>query len=210
MIQIIQESENNSALIAAKHLKKGGIVAFATDTVYGFGVSASDSVAVDRLYELKKRDSKKAVAVLLRSFDRAQELLCFNEASIKISKKFLPGPLTIILPIKGDNKKLSKNLNLMDSSIGFRVVDQDFINRLFSEFDGDIALSSANVSQESVFKSGREIYESFYETKLDLLVVDSGELNDNLASTIVKVDNDKLEILREGIISKETINNETS
>jgi len=210
MIKIIQETDSNSVILASQHLKDGGILAFATDTVYGFGVDASNCDAVSKLYEIKKRDKKKAIAVLLRDLTRAQELLSFSDKALSIAKKFLPGPLTMILPLKDDGKELANNLNVIDSYIGFRVVDKDFIIKLFEKYQGDVALTSANLSNESVYGSAKEIYENFFETELDLLVVDSGELKDNLVSQIVKIDNDKLEILREGIIGKENICYETS
>lgn len=205
MIEIIKESSEDSARKAAKHLSNGGILAFATDTIYGFGVDASNSLAVYRLYELKKRDEKKAIAVLLRSLDRAQELLKFSDFALRVANKFLPGPLTMILPVKNGKKLLADNLNINDNYLGVRLVNRKFINELFECFGGDIALTSANLSKEKVSKSGEEIFKKFFETKLDLLVIDGGELEENLASSVVKICDKELEILREGLITKEEI-----
>jgi len=205
MIKIIKESDRNSASLATQHLKNGGVIAFATDTVYGFGVDASNKEAVQKLYEIKNRDETKAVAVLLKDIPRAKEILKFSDLALSISKKFLPGPLTMILPLKDDHKILADNLNIIDSFIGFRIVDKVFINALFEIFKGDIALTSANLSKERILTNAQEIAEKFFETKLDLLVIDSGELKDNLVSSVIKIDNDKLEILREGIIDKDNI-----
>lgn len=206
MIRIIKESDEDSARLAAKHLDNGGILAFATDTIYGFGVDAANSLAVNRLYELKRRDPKKAIAVLFKSISRAMELLDFSKYALMIAKKFLPGPLTIILPIKKNHEDLADNLNINNNDIGFRVVDRKFINELFHHFGGDIALTSANLSNDKVAKSGQKIYEIFSETKLDLLVIDGGELQNNLASSLVRISGNRLEILREGAITKENIN----
>ncbi|MBL6664809.1 MAG: threonylcarbamoyl-AMP synthase [Rickettsiales bacterium] len=205
MIRIIKESDKDSAIIAAKHLEKGGILAFATDTIYGFGVDASNRLAVRRLYELKRRESGKAIAVLFKNLDRARELLQFSDVALSIANRFLPGPLTMIVPVKRKHQSLADNLNINDNYLGFRLVDRKFINDLFTCFRGEIALSSANLSKQDVAKSGKEILTIFVETNLDLLVVDGGELDKNLASSVVKIYGNKLEILREGVISKEDI-----
>lgn len=205
MINIIKETDKNSAILAVQQLKNGGIIAVATDTIYGFAVDAGNYDAVEKLYHLKKRDSKKAIAVLFKNLERAQSLLTFSDRALLMARKFLPGPLTMILPLQENNSKLAANLNVADNYIGCRIINKYFINEIFEHFDGDIALTSANLSSQDVYENAQDIYDNFIETELDLLVIDGGELVGNLSSSVVKICNNNVEILRQGAINKEEL-----
>ena len=122
MIKIIKELEDNSAKEAVRYLKNGKILAFATDTVYGLAVDAQNFKAVENLYKIKNRNQNKAIAILLPSLERAKKIFIFDELANKIANNFLPGALTIVLPVKEQQDFLSKNLNINDNFLGFRII----------------------------------------------------------------------------------------
>ena len=206
MIKIIKELEDNSAKEAVRYLKNGKILAFATDTV-GLAVDAQNFKAVENLYKIKNRNQNKAIAILLPSLERAKKIFIFDELANKIANNFLPGALTIVLPVKEQQDFLSKNLNINDNFLGFRIIKNDFVEKIFADFDGAIALTSANVSGEKTANSALEISKDFAKTNLDLLVIDSGKLESQNASTVIKINQNNLEVLREGAIPIAKIKN---
>ena len=78
-------------------IKKGGVIVYPTDTVYGLGVNALDKEAVKRVFEIKGRDFKKPVSIIVRDVEMAKKVANFGREIEKILKKILPGPITVIL-----------------------------------------------------------------------------------------------------------------
>jgi hypothetical protein len=123
---------------------------FATDTVYGVGVDASNFKAVEDLYKLKNRDKEKPIAIFVKDLAAAKKIFLFDELSEKIAKKFLPGSLTLVLQINHKSTySLASNLNNNDDGfLGFRIIENNFIKNLLEKFNGIIAVTSANLSNE--------------------------------------------------------------
>lgn len=207
MIKLIEDSQITCVEEAVDFLKSGKILAFATDTVYGLAVDAKNFEAVESLYKIKKRDKTKAIAILLPNLNRAKEIFIFDELTNKIANKFLPGALTIVLEVKKQQDFLSKNLNINGNFLGFRIISSELIDKIFAKFDGAIALTSANLSGNKSAITAEEIYRNFEETTLDLLIIDSKKLKSTTASTVIKISNNSLEILREGLIPINKIKN---
>lgn len=205
MVKIILEDDQNAVLEACKALKEGEVIAFATDTVYGIAVDASNTTAVEKLYEIKKRQAQKPIAIFVKNIEAAERILLFCELSKKIAKKFLPGKLTLVLQKKQNiQEKLAANLNNKDDYLGFRIVDRHFINQLMIKFDGILAVTSANLSNELPALNAKDVEKYFSDSKLSL-IIDGGVIEDNDVSTVVKVRNEEIEILRHGAIKKEII-----
>ena len=91
-------------------IKKGGIVVFPTDTVYGIGCDPYNQDAVNRIYKIKGREKTKQIPVLAYSKKEIKNIAYFDENSEKISDRFWPGPITLILKVK--DKKLKNRLVL--------------------------------------------------------------------------------------------------
>ena len=104
-----QVTDNSTGVaLVVKSIKNGGVVIFQTDTVYGIGCNPYDENAIERIYRIKKRDGKKPLPVLGYSRQILEEIVEFDEIAYRITDKFWPGQLTIILPLKDDRlKKLS-------------------------------------------------------------------------------------------------------
>lgn len=102
-------------------IKSGGVIAIATDTLYGIACDATNDLAVRKLYEIKGRDFKKQIAISVASLEDLRENVKTEkyDAIIQIT---LPGPYTFILE-KSENSKISRLLNNNEPHIGVRIPD---------------------------------------------------------------------------------------
>ena len=195
---VINEKDPNAAKIAAEFLRYGRVISFATDTVYGIAVDAQNSRAVEALYKIKNRDEKKPIAVFLKDLAAAEEIFLFDNLAKKIAKKYFPGALTLVLKTQDKAKSsLASNLNSdSENFLGFRIVDTDLIKKLFAEFDGAIAVTSANIAGQKAAIAPQEVEKNL--GNIDLLI--SGPTLENMPSTVVKIIDNQLTILREGAL----------
>lgn len=187
----------------AKIVKNGGIVVFPTETVYGIGTNGLDKEAVERLYKIKERPLNKPISLLVSDFEMIEKVAKdISETEYKIMKKFFPGPLTIIL-----NKKdiVPNILTSGGSTVGIRMPEDEITRKLIEYAGVPIAASSANISGRSSGIDIQDIIKEFGD-KIDYYI-DGGKSKIGIGSTIVKVENNAIKILREGIISKEEIEN---
>jgi L-threonylcarbamoyladenylate synthase len=203
---VIKESDPNAVELACEFLKQGKIISFASDTVYGIAADASNKNALEKLYKAKNRSHQKPIAIFLKDLESAKKIFYFDEVSQKISDKFLPGFLTMVLRVKQEAfKVVAPNLNKNNNEfLGFRIINREFVSKLLEKFGGIIAVSSANQSDFEAAKNCDEVVNYFSKEELLDLVIDGGE-SGSLASTVIKIDNNKIEILREGAVKKELI-----
>ena len=197
----IKQSDPAAVTLACEALRAGKIISFATDTVYGVAVDARNFNAVEALFALKKRDPKKPVAIFLKDLDAAKKIFYFDETAEKIAEKFFTGSLTLVLETKPQSSSgLASNLNLNDEKfLGFRIVNHDFVKNLLDKFDGILAVTSANPSEKKAATSASEVEEYFANSSLDLLV-DGSKSKSQTASTVVKISDGKVQVLRQGSI----------
>ncbi|MBU6140280.1 MAG: threonylcarbamoyl-AMP synthase [Proteobacteria bacterium] len=196
---VLNEKNEKAVGLACEFLRAGKVISFPTDTIYAFAVEASNSKAVEDLYKIKNRDEKKPIAIFVRDLDAAKKIFVFDEKAEEIANKFLPGALTLILETRSEaSYLLAPNLNKnQDKSLGFRIVDSFFVSELFKKFSGILAVTSANLSGEKSATSSDEIKNNF--PHLDLLI--EGELFYKSASTVAKIANNEVTILRSGPIN---------
>lgn len=195
---VINENTLESVKIACQFLREGKVIAIPTDTVYGLAVDATNSHAVNRLYQLKKRAINKPIAIFLKDKNQIKKIFTDNNLLDKISEEYLPGKLTIVCKLRDNPQiKLANNLNLNDQNyLGFRIVESFFVKKLFEQFNSVLAVSSANLSGQKVAISADEIVDNFDE--LDLVI--SGKILDSQASTVIKIEGDNYSIIRQGQI----------
>ena len=186
----------------SKIIKNGNIVVFPTDTVYGIGTNGLDEIAIKKLYEIKKRDSNKPISLLVNSIDMINEVAeNITEVEYALIKKFLPGPLTIILK----KKKIVPNILTANSNtVGIRIPSNKIALELINYCNVPIATSSANISNKP---NGINLELIMKEFKKDVdYFIDAGISDSCIASTVVQVINGVPYILREGAISEKEIN----
>ena len=202
---VIDEKKSNAVDVAIDFLQKGKVISFATDTVYGVAVDATNPKAVEGLYKLKKRDKNKPIAIFLKNLESAKKLFIFNDLAREVVEKYMPGDITAILKTTDYAKKiLAKNLNNNDNNfIGFRIIDSYFVQKLFEKYNGILAVSSANEASQNPCISPNLVKKNL--KNLDLLI--AGKKTSKISSTIVKIVDNELILIRQGkLILKEYVN----
>ncbi len=188
----------NGLSIALKSIRNGGVVIFPTDTVYGIGCNPYNKEAVNRVYTIKKRNKTKGLPILGYSQDDLEKIVVFNETAKNIVKKFWPGQLTIILPIK--DKKLQESMFATDK-IAVRVPDNKCILSLLKQCKLIIG-TSANLSTNESFTEPEKCAKSI--TGYDVFL-DGGTLESVGESTIIEIIDKQIKIIRKGVISQEEL-----
>lgn len=190
---------------AANAVKAGKLVLFPTETVYGIGANALDENAVSRIFEAKGRAGDNPLIVHICSLDMLKRLIKEKEIN-SIEKKlidiFWPGPLTIIF---NKDKCIPYNVTAGLETVGIRFPSNKIAQELIRESDCPIAAPSANVSGKP---SGTKIEDII--TELDgkvEYILDAGMTDIGVESTVIRVINNKVHILRPGKVTKEDIEN---
>ena len=193
---IVNENNPNAATLASEFLRDGKIISFSTDTVYALAADASNFQAVETLYQIKNRDPEKPIAIFVKDLDAAKKIFFFEKKAEEIAKKFLPGALTLVLQTRDEAfSYIASNLNKnSDNFLGFRVVDNFFVKELFKKFDGILAVTSANISGATAATNPDEIKNIL--PNIDLLI--KGEISHQPSSTVAKIIDNKITILRQG------------
>lgn len=179
-------------------IKKGGVVVFPTDTVYGIGCDPYNKNAINKIYKIKGREKTKQLPVLAYSKKEIKEIAYLDENSEKISDKFWPGPLTLILRVK--DKKIEESLGL-EGKIAVRIPNHPCMLALLKECKLLVG-TSANFSGQSSFNDSRGIIGKF--TGYDVLL-DGGRIVNPGESTIIQFEGNELKIVREGKIKSESL-----
>ncbi len=187
-IKIIDE---NALSRAVEVLRSGGVVMHPTETCYGLAVDIFNEGALEKLYKLKGRDADKPLSILVDGFGMAQEYGLFSEKANELAQKYWPGALSILVPRKRD---LPEFLNKEHDFVSIRYSSDSFSMEMIKGFGGPITTTSANRS------GGEPLYVAEGLEGVDL-VIDGGEIFTNKPSTIVKVDGESVQILRQGDIS---------
>ena len=177
--------------------KKGDIIAFPTDTVYGIGCDPFNKDSIARIYEFKKRNGEKRFPILGLSKNDLEKIVEFSSDAEKISEKFWPGQVTLLLPIRKEiTEKIESN-----GKLAVRVPNNECILSILKQCKLIIG-TSANISgKESILNSN--------ECKIELpgidVLVDSGEITNSSESTIIDFVENGFKIIREGSVSKDEI-----
>ena len=184
-------------------LKKGGLVIFPTETVYGLGALATNSTAVDDIFIAKGRANDNPLIVHLASKEQISEYAeISNDIEQKLIDTFMPGPFTIILKKKDIiPSNVSANLN----TVGIRIPNNKIANTILAYDKLPIAAPSANISGRPSGTNIADIQNEF-NNKVDY-IIDGGNTDIGLESTVVKVIDGIPTILRPGFVTKEDIIN---
>ncbi|MDR2723988.1 MAG: threonylcarbamoyl-AMP synthase [Holosporaceae bacterium] len=201
MHEILLASEK-SIEYAANTLMRGGLVVFPTETVYGLGGNACDDHAVTQIFSYKGRPHTKALGVCYASLDDARVDVEVNELAYALAKKFLPGPLTLILKRLSDSR-LSALCSAGKETVGVRIPSNETALKLLAMLSFPLAAPSANKSTSPSPVTAAQASESLKDNE-DLVVLDDGACPIGIESTIVDVLNKK--IIRLSAIKEDEIN----
>lgn len=178
-------------------LNNDKIVVFPTETVYGIGGNALKVDVINKLFQAKKRNYGKPISLLVGSIDKIKNIAYVDKNEEKIIKAFMPGELTLVLKKKACVNDL---VTAGKNTVGVRIPNHNIALCILNKVDFPLATSSANISGENNIADFDEIV-SDLKDYVDIFI--KGNISDDLkASTVVELNNDIVNILREGKISK--------
>ncbi len=184
---------------AAATILKGGLVVYPTDTVYGLGCDPFDKEAVNKVADVKRR-IKGNFPVLVETIEKAKELGEVDGDAETLALRFWPGPLTIVVSSRAE---LPSSIVGTDRMVGLRVPGRKDTLDFISMCGGSIVGTSANISGAPSMRRADEALKIF-EGKVDL-VLDGGSLAKSPESTVVRATSKRVDILREGAVSRQEI-----
>lgn len=186
---------------AATTIRSGGLVIYPTETVYGLGADACSDEAVAKVFAAKARPLEDPIPVAVNSFELAQRIAELTPIAELAFKKFLPGPLTVV--VKAKPKKISKLVTAGTENIGIRVPDHPVVLKLIEFVGGPITATSANLSGKLAPIAIREALEQLGK-RVDV-ALDSGKCKLGTPSTVVDLSSGLPRVLREGPISRKEL-----
>ena len=177
--------------------ENGQIIAYPTDTVYGIGCNPFNKDSISKIYDIKNREGEKRFPILGFSKKELEKIVEFNTIAEKISEKFWPGQITMLLPIRKEiTQRISNN-----GKLAVRVPNNECVLSILEKCKLIVG-TSANISGEKSILDSNECKAKLPE--IDVLV-NGGRITSLGESTIINFVEDELEVIREGSISKQDI-----
>ena len=175
---------------AAVLLRRGGLVAFPTETVYGLGANLQDPQAVQELYQVKRRPFEKQATLHIADFKQVEaERVEITPLAWELMQRFWPGPMTLVLA-RPDG-----------STIGFRMPGHPVALALLKEAAVPVVAPSANLTGEQPALTAEQVLKVFLD-QIDA-VLDGGPSASGISSTVVDLSSRSSRILREGALAGE-------
>lgn len=188
---------------AAEEIKNGNLVLFPTETVYGIGSNALNAEAVKKVFIAKGRAQDNPLIVHVCSIEMVEKIVQeITPLEKKLMEKFWPGPLTIIF--KRKSEKIIPNVVTANlDTVGIRMPSNKIAKKLIQEAGVPIAAPSANISGKPSGTKVEDIIEEL-DGKVQY-ILDGGVTDIGLESTVIKIDNGVIDILRPGKVTKEEL-----
>ncbi|WP_457091527.1 L-threonylcarbamoyladenylate synthase [Microvirga sp. P5_D2] len=186
----------------ASILRRGGLVAFPTETVYGLGADATDAEAVAGIYAAKERPSFNPLISHVASFEAAQVQGIFNETARRLAEAFWPGPLTLVVPVAA-TCTVSDLARAGLDSVGLRVPAHPLAHALLEATGRPVAGPSANRSGRVSPTDADHVFGDL-DGRIDA-VLDGGATEVGVESTIVSCLEGAPRLLRPGGVPREAI-----
>lgn len=177
-------------------LENDGVIAFVTDTVWGMGCLPTSKLAVERIYEIKHRDSHKPLILMSNGIEPLRKYVKpLTEKAEKLVKKHFAGALTLVI----EKSELTPDYITSGlNTVGIRVPDNKIFAEICSCIDGNVlATTSANLSNEPPALTYDEA-RKYIGDKVDLVIEDFGEKAQGRASTVAGVFPEGIKIFRQG------------
>jgi len=179
-------------------LKSGEVLAFKTDTVWGFGCNPEDIEAIDKIYQIKNRDLKKPLILMSNNFSYLKKYIkVIPDYAQGLIDKYFPGALTLIFK-KSEfcSPKITSNFD----TVGVRIPDSKDFSDLIDNINCKVlATTSCNISSEPPVKDYFEALEKFSNCATVIKPIENIE-NKNIPSTVVLCEKEGYKILRQGAI----------
>jgi L-threonylcarbamoyladenylate synthase len=181
---------------AVEVLRNGGVVAYATDTLYGLAVDPRSPAAVARLFLVKGRQPGHAIPLIAADLAQAEEVATFDDLARRLAGAFWPGPLSLVLDARPG---LDEAVLAEDHSVAIRVPGAVVARGLAAGFGGCITATSANLSGHPAPATPDEVSRDLAD-RIDLLL-DTGPAAGGAPSTIVDTRGGSLRLARAGAVA---------
>ncbi|HEY0979289.1 MAG TPA: L-threonylcarbamoyladenylate synthase [Candidatus Paceibacterota bacterium] len=199
ILRLEEVGVERAAKRAAEMLRKGKLVLYPTDTLYGLGADATNARALALLRELKGREKKKPLSVLVPDHASISRYAHLNDTARALAERFLPGALTLVLPA---TDRIPAEITL-NGAIGIRIPDDSFSLALARAFGKPVTATSANKSGRETPATVEEVICQFGPDAHEIaLAIDGGSRKGNIGSTVVSIVSDTPYVLREGAITR--------
>ena len=190
------EAQSKDIDLAASILKNGGLVVIPTETVYGLGGDGTNPASSKKIYEAKGRPSDNPLIIHIAEPKDAEKYAHTSELYYRLADAFMPGPLTVILP-KKDTIPYETTGGL--DTVAIRCPSHPIAHAIIERAGIPVAAPSANISGRPSATSSEYVVEDF-DGRVDM-IVDGGDCEIGLESTIVLIKEDSLVLLRPGAIT---------
>lgn len=200
MAKVVAGTDREAVEEAVGVLRQGGLVCYPTDTVYGIGAAAGDDAAVRRLFAVKGRPPDKAMPLLLAEASDAARVAEVTALAKRLAARFWPGALTIVMRKAASYRSLA--LAGADTA-ALRVPDHDLVRAIVRTLGGPVTGTSANRARAPAPLSAAEV--AFQVGEMVDLIIDGGRSRSRLGSTVIDISRGDPEIVREGVVSKEEV-----
>lgn len=180
-------------------LREGQTVVYPTETSYGLGADATNAAAVDKLFAIKKRQAEKSMLVLMSDVVMAKQYVAWNEALDELARKYWPGALTVVAPMRPD-AMVAPGVVGVGNTLAFRITSHPLAAALVQSLGRPLVSTSANIAtQGSPYDCATVI--AMFKNEVDQpdWILDAGSLPVRSPSTIVKIaPGEPLRVLRQG------------
>ena len=196
--KMIKRYKQNEIEKLVEILKNDGVISVPTDTVFGVCARMNSKIAHDNLIKVKNRPISKSFPVMCADIEQIKNVAIVTEREEKLINVFMPGPITLVLK---KNKELPSYVTNGKETIAIRMATSKALEELFQKLGCPLFMTSANQSGEPTCENLDEIEKSC--PLLDGMM--EGRVVFSKSSTIVDCSSDEIELLREGPITKEQI-----
>ncbi|HEY0544558.1 MAG TPA: L-threonylcarbamoyladenylate synthase [Pyrinomonadaceae bacterium] len=187
---------------ASQVIAAGGVIAFRTDTFYGLGADPFNADALNKLKALKGRDDGKPILVIISESGEADRFIAERSKLFEtLTALHWPGALTIVSRARDE---VPDELTAGTKTIGLRLPDDEAVRGLVRACGGALTATSANPSGDAPARTAQQV-SSYFPSGLDL-IIDGGESVSDKPSTVLDVSGEKPRLIREGIITREQLN----
>ncbi len=171
--------------------KRGGVIAFPSDTAYGLAADPRNSAAVEKIYRMKGRSPKKAIGCIFESIEKAKEWALIGSEQEKIVRMHVPGAFTFILPATDQYP--------MQGAVGVRIPNSELTRSLSEILHAPYTATSANISKRPSLYTVADVLHEFENSKvLPDVILHGGLLVAGSISTVVDLTGDMPKIRRQG------------
>jgi L-threonylcarbamoyladenylate synthase len=196
---IVKDNPETRARAAAV-IAGGGVIAFLTDTFYGLGADPLNAEAVRKIKNLKGREDGKPILLLISDLPDVDRLIEQSEFFKLVAHKHWPAPLTLIGAARS---VVPDDLTAGTKSLGVRLPDDDKVRAFVRACGGALTATSANPSGEPPARTATEVA-NYFQIGLDL-IVDGGDATLTEPSTVLDVSTTNPKLVREGLVTRETL-----